>query len=197
MGGSNSPSGQYSNSLSLNAQLWYRITDRLSWNLPLPALAYRFGDPGAAEVITSMGLKFNGWSGSAGPNVGFGTGVDARIWTAPNQSILLGAGVYMPVYKTTSGSWLDGMGMGNAIDPSVHAGYSWTVAHVVTLSAQLGYVQDYYRGTLTSAWIEPRGTVSVRVAPNASVDVSGLFADDVKQNLGTYRNLSIGTTIAF
>jgi hypothetical protein len=196
-GGANVGSGQYSNSVSFGGQLWYRITDRLSWDVPFPAFSYRFGNPGGVEVMPSAGLKFNSWNTSAGgPSVGFSTDVNARIWTAPNQRITLGAGVYLPAYKE-SGSPLAGIGMGNDVDPSVRGGYSWTIKHFVTLSAELGYVQDYYRGTLSSAWVQPRGSIDIRVAPNASLNFGALYSDEVKQHLGAYENFSVGTTVAF
>jgi hypothetical protein len=183
--------------VSFGAQLWYRITDRLSWNVPFPAFSYRFGNPGSVEVMPSMGLKLNSWSGSAGPSFGFSTDVNALIWTTPNQRITLGAGVYLPAYKDTVSPLIAGVGMGNDVDPSVRAGYSWTIDHVVTLHAELGYVQNYYRGTLSNAWVQPRGGVDIRMSPRASLNLGVLYSDEVRQNLGSYENFSLGTTISF
>ena len=58
-------------------------------------------------------------------------------------------------------------------------------------------VQDYYRGTLSNAWVQPRGGVDIRVSPNASLNLGALYSDEVHQNLGSYENFSVGTTIAF
>jgi hypothetical protein len=196
-GGANATSGQYTDSVSFGYHLWYRITDRLSWSVPFPAFSYRFGNPGSVEVMPSMGLKSDSFSTAAGPSLGFSTDVDARIWTASNQRITLGAGVYLPAYKDTSSPLFHGVGIGNDVDPSVRAGYSWTIKHLVTLSAGLGYVQDYYRGALSSEWVQPRGNVDVRVSPNASLNLGVLYADEVHQHLGTYENVSVGTTISF
>jgi uncharacterized caspase-like protein len=195
-GGANAGSGQYSNSVSFSGQLWYRITDRLSWNVPFPALAYRFGEPGSVEVMPSAGFKLNSISGSAGPSMGFSTDVNARIWTASNQRITLGAGVYLPAYRD-AGSPVAGVGMGNDVDPSVRAGYSWTIKHLVTLNAELGYVQNYYRGSLSSVWVQPRGSIDVRVSRDASLNFGVLYSDEVRQNLGSYENFSVGTTVSF
>ncbi|MGO9712460.1 MAG: caspase domain-containing protein [Polyangiaceae bacterium] len=195
-GGANAASGQYSDSVSFGAHLWYRITDRLSWSVPFPAFSYRFGNPGGVEVMTFMGLKAGAFSGTAGPSVGLGTDVAVRIWTASNQRVTLGAGVYLPAYKD-SGSPMLGAGIGNDVDPSVRAGYSWTIQHLVTLNAELGYVQNYYLGNLSSVWVQPRGSIDIRVSPQASLNFGVLYSDEVHQNLGSFENFTVGTTLAF
>jgi len=90
-----------------------------------------------------------------------------------------------------------GVGMGNDVDPSVRAGYSWTIKHLVTLNAELGYVQNYYRGSLSSVWVQPRGSIDVRVSRDASLNFGVLYSDEVRQNLGSYENFSVGTTVSF
>jgi hypothetical protein len=196
-GGSTSGTGQYESSFTASFNLWYRITDRLSWAVPFPALAYRFGDPGSVEVMPTVGLRTDSWSSTGGFHLGFTTDVAARIWTARNQRVTLGAGVFLPAYQDTTAPVLVGLGIGNDVNPRVRGGYSYTIAHVVTLNAQLQFEQDYFRGALTSEWVQPRGSVDVRIAGQESLSFSVQYADEVREHLGSYENFTVGTTVAF
>jgi hypothetical protein len=48
--------------VALYGRLWYRITDRLSWDVPWPAFSYRFGNPGGVEVMPFAGFILNAWT---------------------------------------------------------------------------------------------------------------------------------------
>ncbi len=195
-GGANVANGQYSQSFSATFQVWYRPTDRLSLTVPFPGIAYRFGDPGKVEVMPSMYFGYESFNSLGGISEGFSNDVGARIWTAYNQHIQLGAGVYLPVYKEASAG--AGIGIGNDIDPSVRAGYSWTIGRVVTLNAQVAYIQNYYRGVLASDWLEPSGSIDVRVSPQGSIGLGMSYSDELHDHLGlSYENVWAGATVAF
>ncbi len=195
--GNGNGNGRYADSLSTSLSLWYRITDRLSWSVPFPALAYRFGNPGGVEVMPSLGLKADTWSSAAGLDLRLSADVAARIWTARNQRITLSAGVHLPTYDDSHSPILFGLGMGHDVDPNVSAGYSWTIRNLVTLNAGIQVTTDYYRLGLSGVWVQPRGSVDIRVTPQASLNLGVLYADEVHEKLGSYENFSVGTTIAF
>jgi hypothetical protein len=195
-GGANVASTQYGERFTANAALWYRITDRLSWLVPFPAFAYRFGDPSGVEVMPTVGLLVDSWS-TSGFQPGFLADAAVRIRTARSQHVTIGASAWLPAYEDPEAPLLLGRSIGNDVDPRVRAGYSWTVGRAVTLGAQLQFEQDYYRRALTSEWVQPRGNVDVRVGSQAAVGVSLLYAEDVRERLGSYENVTIGTTLAF
>jgi Caspase domain len=66
----------------------YAITDRLSWAVPVPAFAYRFGDEGAFTVITRGGLTAIGYSSIEGLIGNLDAGVSARGWLSPDITLL-------------------------------------------------------------------------------------------------------------
>jgi hypothetical protein len=150
--------------------LRYRITDRLSWNVPWPALSYRFGDPGGVEVMPYLGLASNSWNSVTGFSLALKGDVAAQIWTAQGQRILLQAGVVLPPYKD-SGAPL-GLGMGDEVEPYLSAGYTWTFGHTVTLSGAAGLSRNYAAEggswQYESQWFRLGAGVAVRVAPQAS-----------------------------
>jgi len=196
-GGSNVGHGQYADSLSANLSLWYRITDRLAWSVPFPAFAYRFGERGGLEVMPSFGLKADTWSTAAGLDLRLSADVAARIWTTHDQRLTLGVGVYLPTYDESNPPRLFGLGMGHDVNPNARIGYSWTIRNLVTLNAQVEFVQDYFLGALSSEWVQPRGSVDIRLTPQASLNFGVLYADEVREGLGSYENFSVGTTVAF
>jgi hypothetical protein len=194
-GGANAGSGQYSQSFSVGFDVWWRVTERLSLTVPFPGIAYRFGNPGGVELMLSGGLEVDSYSSSAGASEGLAADVQTRIWTAKNQRIQLGAGLYLPFYRQAGTSAL---GVGNDVDLHAHAGYSWTVGRLVTLNAEIGYVQDYYLGALSSDWLEPSGWINVRVTPKMSLNLGMLYASEIHDQLGySYENVWLGATVAF
>jgi hypothetical protein len=189
------------NSFTFGYDLWYRVTDRLSWNVPWPALSYRFGDPGGVEVMPYLGLASNSWNSATGLSLALKADVAAQIWTARGQRILLQAGVVLPPYKD-SASPLLGVGMGDEVEPYLSAGYAWTFAHTVTLSGGIGVNRDYSSLSgpgwqYESEWVRLGAGVAVRVAPNASVNLSGSWSTETHAGLGSYAGFTIGPTISF
>ena len=186
------------NSFTLGYSLWYRITDRLSWSVPWPALAYRFGDPGGVEVMPYLGLASNSWNSKTGFSLALKGDVAAQIWTARDQRILLQAGVVLPPYRD-SGAPL-GVGMGSEMEPYASAGYAWTFGHTVTLNAGGGLSRDYSAQLgawqLESEWVRLGAGVAVRVSPEASVNLSGSWSTET-HGLGSYAGFTIGPTLSF
>jgi hypothetical protein len=86
-GTTDDPSKPLSRQLTSSFSLTYGITDRLTWAAPLPAFAYRFGDPSGIEVVPHGGLLAliygtrTGWMGT------LGAGVDFRFHPAAGQSM--------------------------------------------------------------------------------------------------------------
>ncbi len=73
------------------ASFSYGLADRLSLQVPLPALAYRFGQAGSFEVIPRFGLSSLGYAGGGvgKPLLGnLDAGVAARAWVTPDVSLI-------------------------------------------------------------------------------------------------------------
>jgi hypothetical protein len=66
----------------------YAITDRLSWSVPLPALAYRFGDEGEWTSIVRGGLTALGYTSIEGVIGSADAGAGVRAWLSPTVSLL-------------------------------------------------------------------------------------------------------------
>ena len=173
-GGANAASGQYSDSVSFGAHLWVPDHRPALVERPLPRVLVPVRKPGRRRGDDVHGAQGRGLQRHRGALGRARTDVAVRIWTASNQRVTLGAGVYLPAYKD-SGSPMLGAGIGNDVDPSVRAGYSWTIQHLVTLNAELGYVQNYYLGNLSSVWVQPRGSIDIRVSPQASLNFGVLY----------------------
>jgi hypothetical protein len=77
--------------LSSVGSFTYAITDRLSWSVPLPAFAYRFGDEGEWTAIVRGGLTAFGYSSIEGAIGSVDTGVGVRAWLSPAVSLLAAA----------------------------------------------------------------------------------------------------------
>jgi hypothetical protein len=111
--------------------LSWGITDRLTWTLPLPMFAYRFGDPESFEVVPRIGLTAIGFD----PGV-FGdldAGIAFRFRTRDDQSFLVTAAARSQFAArntvtqdpgTAPTLWRVGGGLG----------YTWLLQNMVTLS---------------------------------------------------------------
>jgi Caspase domain len=185
-------------SFNTTASLWYRVTDRLSWNVPWPAFSYRFGDPGGVEVMPYIGLAPNSWNSSTGLSLGFRSQVSARIWTTHNQWVSLAAGGVLPVYRDGSSI---GLGVGEQIDPFARVGYGWTIRRIVTLHGDVGVDRDYAFGSggwnYEAEWLRVSGGIAVQVAPHVALDLSTGWSTETHANLGSYEGFMFGTTVAF
>ncbi|MGC4120955.1 MAG: caspase family protein [Myxococcales bacterium] len=109
------------------------ITDRLQWALPLPAVAYRFGEPGGTEVVpwlgmTSVGLGYSSVEGTMF-SYGLGVGIGVRQWLGPNNAL-----------NVTAGTWTQGAVSSlqkvnpDSFDAELGLGYSHRIAEVVTVN---------------------------------------------------------------
>ncbi|WP_394846877.1 caspase family protein [Pendulispora brunnea] len=195
--------------------LTYGITDRLSWTIPLPAIAYRFGEPGKVEVIPRIGLTGFDYADAwvTTPDAG----VTVRIWTHYDQSIILGvtARSRMRLHSKTSG------GPGQA--PTTWgtlatAGYSWTIRNSVTLNAAVGVVDDirfsddepYYGkssmmtpgpelviGSLQSFGYRPLPLLQAHFTPHLSIDAYVSFGFALRNADGIRERYLAGLTWNF
>jgi hypothetical protein len=117
-------------SLSGVGSFTYAITDRLSWSVPLPAFAYRFGTEGALTAIVRGGLTALGYSSIEGAIGSVDAGLAGRAWLAPSLSLIANA----------SSDWA----FGNTERERVLAlhgslGVSWRVAYRVSLALGAGW----------------------------------------------------------
>jgi hypothetical protein len=90
--------------------------------------------------------------------------------------------------------------MGNEVEPYLSGGYAWTFAHTVTLSGVAGLSRNYAAEggswQYESQWLRLGAGVAVRVAPQASVNLSGSWSTET-HGLGSYAGFTIGPTISF
>lgn len=188
------------NSFNVAFGLWYRVNDRLSWNVPWPAFSYRFGDPGGVELMPYVGIAPNSWNSSTGLGLGFRSQVSARIWTTHNQWVSLAAGGILPFYSA-DGTFLAGLGIGREIEPFARVGYGWTIHHLVTLHADVGADRDYTFGgsgwSYDAQWLRVQGGIAVQVAPRVALDLSSGYSTETHAGLGSYEGFMFGTTVAF
>jgi hypothetical protein len=196
-GGAGATGGQPSHQSFISSfDFWYRPTERLSLAIPFPGIAYRFGDPGGVEVMTKLMSEFNGFTlgTDASASAGLFGEVATRFWTANNQQLTMSASLYAPVYTDPSTT----PAIGNDLYPAVYGGYSLTLGRIVTLNAGLGYQQDYYRGALTTDWLQPSGSIWVRTRARTSMGIEFLYADELYRGQGlSYESVSLGTALAF
>jgi hypothetical protein len=180
--------------------LWYRITDRLSWSVPWPALSYRFGNPGGVEVMPYAGITASGWNSVTKTSLGFRTDVAARIWTTRNQWVHLEGGLELPASEQ-QGLPFPGVVFGEELEPYAKLGYGWTIKNLVTLSARVGLSGNLERQQggwqYDALWLNVGGSIAVRVAPRMSVDLGGSTSVEVRDGLGSYQGFTVGTTLAF
>jgi hypothetical protein len=126
--------------LSGVASFTYAITDRLSWSVPVPAFAYRFGTEGAFTTITRAGLTAIGYSSIDGLIGSVDAGIGTRAWLTPDFSLL----------ATASADWAFGTpDRESVIALQGGLGISWNVVERVDLALGVGWsggvvVDDVY-----------------------------------------------------
>ncbi len=113
------------------------ITDRLSWAVPVPAFAYRFGTEGSFEVIPRAGLTSIGYSNVEGVIGTVDAGLGTRVWLTPNASLISNA--------STDWDWLIRTSdvaptsrRSDVLTLRASVGFSWNVGDRVTLAMGLG-----------------------------------------------------------
>lgn len=117
-------------SLSGVASFTYAITDRLSWSVPVPALAYRFGTRGEFETIVRGGLTAIGYSSLAGALGTLDGGVGLRTWLSPDLTLL----------STATATWSFGdTPHERFLDAGANLGVAWDLAHRATFAFGAGW----------------------------------------------------------
>jgi len=179
-------------SAELTGGLTYGITDRLTWAVPVPAFAYRFGQAGALELVPRAGLTGLGYSSIEGLIGTVDVGAAVRAWASPTVSfIAAGAadwdfntgGLVSREMLTTSGN------LGVAWEPSsivaLHLGVGLAVPHrtadpppelmapPLTSTVSIGSIQTLgYRALpLVQVYVTPK--LSLDGYASWSVDVHG------------------------
>ena len=116
--------------LSVSAALTYAITDRLSWSVPMPAFAYRFGTEGALTAIVRGGLTSLAYSSVSGVLGGVDAGVGVRAWLSPSVSLI----------SAVSSDWAFGTPESERV-LAVHGsvGVAWNIARRATLAFGAGW----------------------------------------------------------
>jgi hypothetical protein len=128
-------------SLILAPGITWGITDRLSWNLPVPAFSYRFGDPDSLEVVARAGLVSFGYSRPSGMLGHLDAGVGFRLPTSIDQSLVLDAIAHSPFSIHTASDQEPAQSptlwrMGSAL------GYTWLIDNKVGLAVGAGVSGD-------------------------------------------------------
>ena len=112
------------------ASLTWAITDRLSWSVPVPALAYRLGTRGELETILRGGLTAIGYSGLSGVLGTVDAGIGVRTWPSPQLSLL----------STAAASWSFGSAPSERfLDVGANLGVAWDLARRVTFAFGAGW----------------------------------------------------------
>jgi len=108
----------------------YAITDRLSWSVPLPAFAYRFGTEGATTAIVRAGMTSFGYSTIDGALGALDAGVGVRAWLFPGVSLIAAA----------SSDWTFGTSdRERVLGMHGNVGVAWNVSDRVTVAFGAGY----------------------------------------------------------
>jgi hypothetical protein len=119
--------------LTLAGGVAWGITDRLSWWLPAPAFAYRFGSPDTFEIVPRAGITSIGYSRLSGILGSVDAGVALRIPSGVDQSFVLDAIARAPFSIQTASDQepaqrLTLWRLGSA------AGYTWLIDNRVGLA---------------------------------------------------------------
>ena len=173
----------------------FGITDRLSWSAP-GSFSYRFGQAEAFEVIASAGLGFNGIDNVVGIYFTPNAGLEARIWTAQNQSLTLGAWASFSTALRTATRASDlPNGLGKLLATGGAIGYNVTIGNVVSLHLAAGATT--YEAVAPKTYFTPGPFVFVgseslayQYRPLVQVHVSRRFSFDAVAAWGY--NLSTG-----
>lgn len=113
--------------------LSWGITDRITWTLPLPAFAYRFGSPDSLEVVPRLGLTALGFVSTAGLFGHLDAGVALRLHTFDTQSLVLTTAARSQFAVHTASDQPDGAGP-NIWRVSGGVGYTLLLQDFVSLS---------------------------------------------------------------
>jgi hypothetical protein len=108
----------------------YAITDRLSWSVPLPAFAYRFGDEGDWTTTVRGGLTAFGYTNLEGAIGSVDAGIGARAWVSPSVSMIANG----------SSDWAFGSpDRERVLQLRASLGIAWAVSERVNIALGAGY----------------------------------------------------------
>lgn len=108
----------------------YGITDRLTWSVPLPAFAYRFGTEGATTTTVRAGMTSFGYSSIDGALGTLDAGVGVRTWLSPGIALL----------AIASSDWTFGTpDRERVLGLHGNVGVAWNVSARVTIALGAGY----------------------------------------------------------
>jgi hypothetical protein len=157
VGGSGSQvEGLTTRSFATSGSFNYGITDRLSWTLP-GGLSYRFGTAGHAEVVVSAGVTSVGYAAALGLIVNPSADVKVRLWTAPGQSLILGAYASFPTFVQTESGPSPDTNLAKFLANGGSIGYAATIGDVVTL--HLAAAVTGYEPVVPTGWRTPGVTL--------------------------------------
>jgi hypothetical protein len=189
--GSVSHTGLSTRDFAADSSFQFGITDRLSWTFPA-GFAYRLGTQGRFEVIPFAGLSSFGYANYLGAIFNLTAGVDARLWLARDQSLILGLHAEYDTFIRTS-DVLQQTYLATAIANSAALTYAATIDRVVTLHFGVGvYTSEAVRsgvrpylgpavafgGARTLAY-RPLPLVEVHVSRRFSLDATAAWLYDV------------------
>lgn len=193
---------------SIGLTLEVGLTERLQWMVPLPAFAYRFGEPGATEVVPWLGMTSAGGGYSSVEGFvftyGLGAGAGVRQWLGADNclnfsldaSTMAGASRLRKVNPDTWGA-------------AARVGYSHRIVDAVTinfgLAAGAGVTQrgrfqlsapTLSLGSVQSIGTRPLPLVQVHVMDKLSIDGHVGVSIDLKKG-GARDNYLVGITKTF
>jgi hypothetical protein len=160
----------------------------LQWAVPVPAFAYRFGDPGSLEIVPRLGLTSIGYSSVERVIGTVDAGVAVRAWTNSAQSVLAAA------YGASrfAGRPAVGSGAPTTWDVITSLGYLWTIRNTVSLhlgagiegefgnSARANRTATIVVGSVQSIGYRSLPLVAVHLSERFSLDAYASWAINVR-----------------
>jgi len=183
--------------------LTYGITDRLTWAVPMPAFAYRFGQAGSLELIPRAGLTGLGYSTVESWVGTVDAGAAVRAWASPTLSFI-GAGALDWEFSSlmARGMLTASASAGLAWEPSslvsVHLGAGLAVPHRTSEPPEMSIplTSTFSIGSIQSLGYRALPLVQLHISPKFSLDGYASWSVDVHGGAVRDRYLG-GITWAF
>ncbi|HEV3193444.1 MAG TPA: caspase family protein, partial [Polyangiaceae bacterium] len=123
-----------------DVSLAFGITDRLTWLVPLPFLAYRFGNEGGLEVIPTGGVTSIAYDWVHGQVFGsVGLNVNLRAWVSPSLSLIGAAGAVWGNLLSASNNQPQPVTNDYRTALGTSLGFAWDAAPAVTFHLAAGF----------------------------------------------------------
>ena len=167
----------------------YAITDRLTWAVPVPAFAYRFGRAGDLEVVPRAGLTSLGYSSIEGWIGALDGGAALRAWQTPTLSLIAAADAQWD-FNTASGTATRGI-----LTLSSSLGVAWEPDALVTLHLAAGVAvphrtleppamttpltSSFSFGSIQTLGFRALPLIQIHVSPRLSLDGYASWSIDV------------------